>query len=64
MTFQTGNDQGNQFCKTCGTSAEDGKLCKHCSTALDLPDNAGLIEDQSAAARRDFETQTHQQQHK
>ncbi len=55
MTEKTEGQQGNRFCKACGTPAEDGKLCKHCSNVLGLPDNAGLIEDQGAAARRTFE---------
>ncbi|GGP56307.1 hypothetical protein GCM10010247_31400 [Streptomyces calvus] len=49
---------GNRFCKACGTPAEDGKLCKHCGTVLDFPDEAGLVEDQGAAVRRDFEGRT------
>ncbi|MGW5768851.1 hypothetical protein ACWEVY_06865 [Streptomyces longwoodensis] len=46
---------GNRFCKACGTPAEDGKLCSHCGAVLELPDDAGLVEDQGAAVRRDFE---------
>ncbi|MFD8524607.1 hypothetical protein ACFV2D_31955 [Streptomyces capillispiralis] len=61
MTQTIGNDKGNRFCKACGTPAEDGKLCNHCGAALDLPDNAGLVEDQGAAIRRDFEGRTQQQ---
>ncbi|GAA4341145.1 hypothetical protein GCM10023086_77250 [Streptomyces venetus] len=64
MTQKTGNDGGNRFCKACGTPAEDGKLCNHCGAALDLPDSAGLIEDQGAAVRRDFEGRTQQQEHR
>ncbi|WP_079062331.1 double zinc ribbon domain-containing protein [Streptomyces griseoruber] len=64
MTSQAGNDQGNRFCKACGTPAEDGKLCEHCGTVLDLPDEAGLVEDQGAAVRRDFEAQARPQEHK
>ena len=60
MTQKTGNNEGNRFCKACGTPAEDGKLCNHCGSVLDLPDGAGLIEDQGAAARRDFEGRTRQ----
>ncbi|MGP3636369.1 hypothetical protein ACTU45_23950 [Streptomyces sp. 24-1644] len=55
MNQKTEGQQGNRFCKACGTPAEDGKLCKHCGSVLGLPDNAGVIEDQSVAARRDFE---------
>ncbi|MFJ9742915.1 hypothetical protein [Streptomyces sp. NPDC101166] len=58
MAPKTGSDQGNRFCKACGTPAEDGKLCGHCGTILDFPDDAGLIEDQGAAVRRDFEEDT------
>ncbi|MEV0750477.1 hypothetical protein AB0I75_35625 [Streptomyces sp. NPDC050273] len=64
MTTQTGSDQGNRFCKACGTPAEDGKLCNHCGTVLDLPDDAGLVVDQGAGARREFEAQTRPQEHK
>jgi hypothetical protein len=56
-----GNDEGNRFCKACGTPAEDGKLCNHCGAVLDLPDEAGLVEDQGAAVRRDFEGRTQQE---
>ncbi|MGA5292034.1 hypothetical protein [Streptomyces pseudogriseolus] len=62
MTQTTGNNEGNRFCKACGTPAEDGKLCNHCGAVLDLPDNAGLVEDQGAAVRRDFEGRTQQQE--
>ncbi|MFF8868141.1 hypothetical protein ACF08B_39615 [Streptomyces sp. NPDC015139] len=62
MTHETGNSEGNRFCKACGTPAEDGRLCAHCGAALDLPDDAGLIEDQGAAIRRDFEGRTRQQE--
>ncbi|MGW3684438.1 hypothetical protein [Streptomyces prasinus] len=55
-----GNGEGNRFCKACGTSAEDGKLCNHCGAVLDLPDGAGLVEDQGAAVRRDFEGRAQQ----
>ncbi|MEU0674578.1 zinc ribbon domain-containing protein [Streptomyces sp. NPDC006172] len=58
MATKTGNDQGNRFCKACGTPAEDGKLCSHCGTVLDFPDDTGLIEDQGVAIRRDFEEDT------
>ncbi|MFD3658957.1 hypothetical protein [Streptomyces sp. NPDC058620] len=55
MNQKTEGQQGNRFCKACGTPAEDGKLCNHCGSVLGLPDNAGLIEDQGVAARRVFE---------
>ncbi|BAC75283.1 MULTISPECIES: hypothetical protein [Streptomyces] len=64
MTHKTENEKGNRFCKACGTPAEDGKLCNHCSTVLDLPDDAGLTEDQGAAVRRNFEGRTEQQKQK
>ncbi|MCX5000771.1 hypothetical protein OG739_36385 [Streptomyces longwoodensis] len=54
------NTTGNRFCKACGTPAEDGKLCSHCGAVLDLPDDAGLVEDQGAAVRRDFEGRARQ----
>ncbi|MFF3741051.1 hypothetical protein [Streptomyces sp. NPDC002566] len=60
MAPETGNDQPNRFCKACGTPAEDGRLCSHCGTVLDFPDDAGLIEDQGAAVRREFEGETGQ----
>ncbi|MEU1707529.1 hypothetical protein ABZ478_19235 [Streptomyces sp. NPDC005706] len=62
MTDKPAIDEGNRFCNACGTPAENGKLCRHCGAALDLPDGAGLIEDQGAAVRRDFEGRTQQQQ--
>ncbi|MDX3113657.1 hypothetical protein [Streptomyces scabiei] len=55
MTQQSENEKGNRFCKACGTQAEDGKLCGHCGSVLDLPDEAGLVDDQGAAVRRDLE---------
>lgn len=61
MTRTTGNSEGNRFCKACGTPAENGELCNHCGAVLDLPDSAGLVEDQGAAVRRDFEGRTRQQ---
>lgn len=64
MTPKTENSQGNRFCKACGTPAEDGKMCSHCGAVLDLPDGAGLVEDQGAAVRRDFEGRTQQQEQK
>ncbi|MCX2926300.1 double zinc ribbon domain-containing protein [Streptomyces sp. NEAU-W12] len=62
MTQKTENEKGNRFCKACGTPAEDGKLCRHCGAVLDLPDDAGLIEDQGAAVRSNFEGRTQQQE--
>jgi Fe2+ or Zn2+ uptake regulation protein len=62
MTHKTETDEGNRFCKACGTPAENGKLCNHCGAVLDLPDAAGLVEDQGAAVRRDFEGRTQQQE--
>ncbi|MBL1109755.1 hypothetical protein JK361_35150 [Streptomyces sp. 5-8] len=64
MTPKTENNKGNRFCKACGTPAEDGKLCSHCGAVLDLPDGAGLVEDQGAAVRRDFEGRAQQQEEK
>lgn len=58
MPHRTGNDEGNRFCKACGTPAEDGTLCRHCGATLELPDRAGLVDDQGAAVRRDFEGRT------
>jgi hypothetical protein len=58
MTQKTEDEMGSRFCKACGTPAEDGRLCKNCGTVLDLPDEAGLVEDQGAGVRRDFEGRT------
>ncbi|MEU4871651.1 hypothetical protein [Streptomyces sp. NPDC021608] len=56
MTTQpSAHDEGNRFCKACGTPAEDGRLCGHCGSVLELPDEEGLVEDQGAAVRRDVE---------
>ncbi|GHD54958.1 double zinc ribbon domain-containing protein [Streptomyces galbus] len=60
MEQKTENNRGNRFCKACGTPAEDGKLCNHCGAVLDLPDEAGLVEDQGATVRRDFEERAQQ----
>jgi hypothetical protein len=60
MTQKTGNDEGNRFCKACGTPADHGKMCSHCGAVLDLPDDAGLVEDQGVTVRRDFEGHTRQ----
>ncbi|CAM5402206.1 hypothetical protein SALBM135S_01307 [Streptomyces alboniger] len=62
MTSTTEHETGNRFCKACGTSAEDGKLCEQCRGVLPLPDDAGLVEDQGGAVRRDFEGRTGQQE--
>ncbi|SEE65459.1 hypothetical protein SAMN05216532_8466 [Streptomyces sp. 2231.1] len=62
MTDKTGIEEGNRFCKACGTPAENGKLCSHCDAVLDLPDGAGLIGNQGAALRRGFGNGTQQQQ--
>ncbi|MEU7723192.1 hypothetical protein [Streptomyces tibetensis] len=62
MTQGIENGQGNRFCKACGTPAEDGKLCSHCGAVLDFPDGEGLIEDEGAAVRRDFEGRARQQE--
>jgi hypothetical protein len=51
----TENERGNRFCKACGVPAEDGRLCNRCGAVLDFPDEGGLVEDQGAAVRRDFE---------
>ncbi|MEW1686907.1 hypothetical protein ACIQOF_22165 [Streptomyces sp. NPDC091265] len=51
----TGNEKKNRFCMACGTPAGDAAICEHCGAALDLPDDAGLVEDEGAAARRVFE---------
>ncbi|MEU6273946.1 hypothetical protein ABZ871_16295 [Streptomyces populi] len=47
-------------CKACGSrlaiSSEDGTmLCERCAALLELPDRAGLVEDDGAGVRRDFE---------
>ncbi|MFB6849803.1 hypothetical protein ACFCXS_33755 [Streptomyces sp. NPDC056373] len=63
MTQGTENGKGNRFCEACGTPAENGKLCSHCGTLLDLPDGEGLIEDEGAAVRRDFEGRAGQHGH-
>lgn len=55
MTQGIESGKGNRFCKACGTPAEAGKLCSHCGTVLDFPDGDGLVEDEGAAVRRDFE---------
>ncbi|MER8225347.1 hypothetical protein ABTZ58_33305 [Streptomyces sp. NPDC094143] len=60
MAENTRDETGNRFCRACGTPAADGKLCKHCGSVLHLPDEAGLVEDQGAAVRRDFEGRTEQ----
>ncbi|KAA0939307.1 MULTISPECIES: hypothetical protein [Streptomyces] len=45
-----------RVCKACGSRpAEGATVCEHCRAVLDLPDRAGLVEDEGAAVRRDFE---------
>ncbi|KOX03358.1 hypothetical protein ADK65_07340 [Streptomyces sp. NRRL B-1140] len=61
MTQENENQKGNRFCKACGTPAEDGKLCSHCGTVLDFPHENGLVDDEGAAVRRDFEGRAGQQ---
>ncbi|WP_320777412.1 hypothetical protein [Streptomyces sp. CRN 30] len=52
-------DEGR--CKACGSrpavpAATGGRmLCAHCAAELPLPDGAGLVEDEGAAVRRNFE---------
>ncbi|MEU3935670.1 hypothetical protein AB0E85_27075 [Streptomyces sp. NPDC029044] len=55
MTQETRIEKGNRFCKACGAPAENGRLCSHCGTVLHFPDADGLVEDEGAAVRRDFE---------
>ncbi|MEU1049375.1 hypothetical protein ABZ400_30075 [Streptomyces sp. NPDC005897] len=55
MTTTPEDHSHNRFCKACGTPAGDGPLCERCGSVLQLPDDAGLTEDQGAAVRRDFE---------
>ncbi|WP_189980019.1 hypothetical protein [Streptomyces capoamus] len=62
MPQKSDGNEGNRFCKACGTPAEDGTLCDHCGAVLDLPDGAGLVEDEGAAVRRDFEGRTERQE--
>ncbi|MER7665824.1 MULTISPECIES: hypothetical protein [unclassified Streptomyces] len=52
MTGEKSEHRIERFCKACGTPAGDGKLCEHCGAALELPDPAGLVEDEGAAVRR------------
>ncbi|WP_077800848.1 hypothetical protein [Streptomyces sp. JHA26] len=55
MTKTSEEQSHHRFCKACGTPAGDGDLCEHCGSVLELPDGSGLVEDQGAAVRRDFE---------
>ncbi|MEU1040967.1 hypothetical protein ACFYP4_22065 [Streptomyces sp. NPDC005551] len=55
MTQKSEGEQVNRFCKACGTPAENGRLCERCGEVLHLPDDVGLVEDQGAVVRRDFE---------
>ncbi|MEV5440539.1 hypothetical protein AB0K80_31715 [Streptomyces sp. NPDC052682] len=53
-----GQDEG--MCKACGSrpaepDAGGAMLCGHCAGVLELPDPAGLVEDEGAAVRRAFE---------
>lgn len=47
--------EGRKFCKACGTPATEGELCEHCGQVLELSDRYGLVEEEGAAVRRDFE---------
>lgn len=45
------------MCKACGSrpadpAASGTMVGEHCATALELPDAAGLVEDEGAAVRR------------
>ncbi|MFJ1608683.1 hypothetical protein ACIOHS_35845 [Streptomyces sp. NPDC088253] len=55
MTEKTEDLRANRFCTVCGTPAGNGKRCEHCATVLDVPEDAGLVEDEGAPVRRDFE---------
>ncbi|MFJ9249187.1 hypothetical protein [Streptomyces sp. NPDC101776] len=55
MTDKSEDLRASRFCKVCGTPAGEGTVCERCATVLDVPEDAGLVEDQGAAVRRDFE---------
>ncbi|MCT9011493.1 hypothetical protein [Streptomyces rhizosphaerihabitans] len=55
-----GQNRGVGACKACGSRpavpSEGGTmLCEHCSRLLELPDQAGLVDDDGAGVRREFE---------
>lgn len=52
--------RGEGMCKACGSrpavsAAAGTMLCEQCAAVLELPDAAGLVEDEGAAVRRQFE---------
>lgn len=56
-----GSGQGVGVCKACGSrpavpSEGGAMLCEHCTSLLELPDGAGLVEDDGAGVRREFES--------
>ncbi|MFE9680453.1 hypothetical protein ACFYXC_21460 [Streptomyces sp. NPDC002701] len=54
---ETGDRRETQrVCKACGSRpAENATVCEHCRAVLELPSPSGLVEDEGAAVRRDFE---------
>ncbi|PSM44938.1 hypothetical protein C6Y14_02205 [Streptomyces dioscori] len=56
MTENDGDREAHRRCKACGSrpTAND-TVCEHCRAVLELPDPSGLVEDEGAAVRRDFE---------
>lgn len=46
------NGEPARFCMACGTPAGAAAVCEHCGAALELPDEAGLVGDRGASARR------------
>ncbi|MGW0568128.1 hypothetical protein [Streptomyces tauricus] len=56
MTENDTDRETHRRCKVCGSRpAANETVCEHCRAVLELPDPAGLVEDQGAAVRRDFE---------
>ncbi|MEU8790818.1 hypothetical protein [Streptomyces sp. NPDC048643] len=55
-------------CRACGSrpaipSTSGPMLCEHCSKVLEIPDSAGLVVDDGAGVRREFENRGKQQNH-
>ncbi|MGC5561574.1 hypothetical protein ACPYPG_01860 [Streptomyces sp. FR-108] len=56
MTENDSDREAHRRCKACGSRpAGNEAVCEHCRAVLELPDPSGLVEDEGAAIRRDFD---------
>lgn len=68
MDVRETRGQGTGVCRACGSrpaipSASGPMLCEHCAKLLEMPDSAGLVVDEGAGVRREFENRGRRQDH-